>query len=108
MVLFNTEIRFPLPFGFGLVTFLDAGNAWLLNKNIMSSKRTDPITGARVAAEQTTGIKSIGANGLRYGAGAGIRYDTPVGPLRLDYGFKLNPIPGESKGMLHFTIGQAF
>ena len=91
MALFNAEVRFPLPYGFGLVTFIDAGNAWLLNKNVAAAD-----------------FQQTGANGLRYGAGCGLRYDTPVGPIRLDYGFKLRPLPGESRGMLHFTIGQAF
>ncbi len=89
MALFNTEVRFPLPYGFGFVTFLDAGNVWLIHK-------------------PEEGFVQTGVNGLRYGAGVGIRYDTPVGPLRLDYGIKLNPLPGESRGVLHFTLGQAF
>jgi outer membrane protein insertion porin family len=37
-----------------------------------------------------------------------VRYATPVGPLRVDYGFKLNKERGESDGELHFSIGQAF
>ncbi len=104
MAIFNAEIRFPLPYNFGLVTFLDAGNAWLLNKNVsaVGPIRGDLITGAG------SGFTNTGANGLRYGAGLGIRYETPVGPLRLDYGFKLNRRPGESMGELHFTLGQAF
>jgi outer membrane protein insertion porin family len=98
MAIFNVEVRFPLPYDFGLVTFLDAGNAWLLNKNV------------RVTAEpgQAPSVLSSGTNGLRYGAGLGIRYKTPVGPLRLDYGFKVNRRPGESIGELHFTLGEAF
>ncbi|MHB8173718.1 MAG: outer membrane protein assembly factor BamA [Nitrospirota bacterium] len=105
MAIFNVEVRFPLPYNFGLVTFLDAGNAWLLNKNILAGGapgRTDLIT------RTGTGLEQSGTNGLRYGAGLGIRYETPVGPLRLDYGFKLNRRPGESAGELHFTLGQAF
>lgn len=91
MLLFNTEVRFPLPYEFGLVGFLDAGNVWLLNKNVSFVPTGQP-----------------GTNGLRYGVGMGIRYNTPVGPLRLDYGFKLKRQPGESSGVLHFTLGQAF
>ena len=56
---------------------------------------------------------------LRYTAGAGIRFDTPIGPLRLDAGYKLNPqnVPAplaagdpekESRWRLHFNIGHAF
>jgi len=91
MLLMNAEMRFPLFYGFGLVGFLDAGNVWLLNKNV-----------SFVPSGQQ------GATGLRYGTGVGLRYDTPVGPLRLDYGFKLDRRPGESSGVLHFTLGQAF
>lgn len=98
MAIFNAELRFPLPYNFGLVTFLDAGNAWLLNKNV--SVKANP--------GETPTVTSSGTNGLRYGAGLGIRYQTPVGPLRLDYGFKVNRRPGESIGELHFTLGEAF
>jgi outer membrane protein insertion porin family len=38
----------------------------------------------------------------------GIRYGTPVGPLRLDYGQKIDRQPGESPGEVHFSIGSAF
>ncbi len=55
---------------------------------------------------------------LRWSTGAGIRVKTPVGPLRLDFGYKLNPsaLP-ENEGYpavksdrwrLHLNIGQAF
>jgi outer membrane translocation and assembly module TamA len=48
--------------------------------------------------------------------GAGLRYQTPVGPIRFDFGYQLNPIPGlQVNGQeqlrpwrLHFSIGQAF
>ncbi len=104
MAIFNFEIRFPLPYNFGIVTFLDAGNAWLLNKNVSAAASVNgsPMT------EPGSGFTNGGTNGLRYGAGLGLRYETPVGPLRLDYGFKLNRRPGESIGELHFTLGQAF
>jgi len=91
MVLFNAETRVPLPYGFGLVGFLDAGNVWLMNKHVSAAR-----------------VQQLGTNGLRYGTGFGLRYDTPVGPLRLDYGFKLDRLPDESAGELHFTLGNAF
>jgi len=40
--------------------------------------------------------------------GLGLRYNTPVGPLRVDYGHKLQREKGESAGELHFAIGHAF
>jgi outer membrane protein insertion porin family len=42
---------------------------------------------------------------LRRSAGFGIRILTPVGPIRLDYGFKLDRRPGETIGELGFLLG---
>lgn len=79
----STELRGSVYKGFGLVVFVDGGNVWQKTNNVDISN-------------------------LRYTAGAGLRYNTPVGPFRLDYGFKLHPLRGESKGELHFTLGHAF
>lgn len=79
----NIELRLMLGKGFGLVPFFDFGNVWV---NIGDFSPTD----------------------LKYTAGLGIRYMTPVGPLRVDYGFKLNRDPGESAGEFHFSVGHAF
>ncbi len=45
---------------------------------------------------------------VRKTAGAGLRLRTSFLLLRLDYGFKLDRKPGESRGGLFFSIGQAF
>jgi outer membrane protein assembly complex protein YaeT len=45
---------------------------------------------------------------LRFAAGFGIRYATPVGPLGLDIGFPFRPPKGERSWQVHFNIGQAF
>ena len=53
---------------------------------------------------------------LRYAVGPGLRYQTPVGPVRFDLGYQLNPIPGllvdgaeqTPAWRMHFSIGQAF
>lgn len=47
---------------------------------------------------------------IRFGAGVGVRYQTAIGPLRLDVGLPLNPGPGErgSGFGLYVGIGQAF
>lgn len=82
-LLFNGELRFSLPKDFGLVTFIDAGNVWI-----------------SPSPTKTTGLK--------YTVGLGLRYETPIGPLRLDYGHKIEREPGESRGELHFAIGHAF
>ena len=88
---FSTEVRVPLAGKFGVVLFLDGGNVW-----------TNPW--------------DFNLNDLRYDSGLGLRYNTPLGPIRLDAGWQLNPIPGllvngepQTRAMrIHFSIGQAF
>ncbi len=80
--LVNGEFRISLGKGFGLVTFVDSGNVWTLAEN----------TDTR----------------MKYTVGAGLRYRTPVGPVRIDYGYKLNREGNESSGEIHFSLGQAF
>ena len=71
--------------------FLDGGNVW-------------------------TNSWDLNLGDMRYDVGPGLRYNTPVGPLRLDLGFQLNPIPGllingkpePRRFRVHFSIGQAF
>jgi outer membrane protein assembly complex protein YaeT len=87
----STELRASVWGNLGVVLFLDAGNVW-----------TNPW--------------DLNLDDLRYDIGPGLRYKTPVGPVRLDVGYQLNPIPGllvdgqEQKRPLrfHFSIGQAF
>jgi outer membrane protein assembly complex protein YaeT len=89
--LLSTEIRVPVWGDLSAVAFLDAGNVW-------------------------TKAWDFNFNDLRYNVGPGIRYDTPIGPLRIDIGYQLNPIEGllvngepESRRFrFHFSIGQAF
>lgn len=79
----NLELRTALGKGFGVVPFLDAGNVWVKPADFRVSD-------------------------IRYTAGIGLRYETPVGPLRIDYGLKLNKEARESRGSVHFSIGHAF
>ena len=79
----NLELRTSLGKNFGLVTFLDGGNVWV---KMNEMKLTD----------------------FKFAAGLGLRYNTPVGPVRIDYGRKLQREKGESAGELHFSIGNAF
>ncbi|ADK84209.1 surface antigen (D15) [Desulfarculus baarsii DSM 2075] len=84
MIVGNAELRFPLWRELGGVIFLDAGNAY-------ESIDTD-----------------MGA--LRYAAGLGLRYNTPVGPVRVDWGYQLNPDPNApiDDNQFYFSVGQAF
>jgi outer membrane translocation and assembly module TamA len=58
-------------------------------------------------------VNDVRISRLRGGAGFGIRYKSPIGPLRVDFGFKLGTlqtfgIEKESRFALHISIGQAF
>ena len=45
---------------------------------------------------------------LRHSVGLGLRLQSPVGPIRLEYGWKLDRRQGESAGQGHFSLGLAF
>jgi len=54
-------------------------------------------------------IGEFGQEGLKSGAGAGVRIKTPFGPVKLDYGWPINPDDGERKtGRLHFSASRSF
>jgi outer membrane protein insertion porin family len=53
-------------------------------------------------------VSRVDVRDLRYTAGVGLRYKSAFGPLRVDWGFKLNRRDGESRSRLHVTIGHAF
>ncbi|MEK7871445.1 MAG: outer membrane protein assembly factor BamA [Nitrospirota bacterium] len=52
--------------------------------------------------------KPISLDQLRYSAGTGIRWISPVGPLRLEWGYNLNRIKGEKQSQMEFSIGTLF
>jgi outer membrane protein insertion porin family len=79
----SLELRASLGKGIGLVAFLDGGNVWV-------------------------DAKDINLKDWKFTPGIGVRYKTPVGPLRFDYGYKLEDEPGQSRGVFHFSIGHAF
>lgn len=91
----STELRERLYRKLYGVVFFDAGQLWQRPVG-----RTWPhITGTRW-------------DDYRYGTGFGFRLQTPVGPIRLEYGYKLNPFPGEggfwNRSEIHFSLGEAF
>jgi outer membrane protein assembly complex protein YaeT len=85
----SAELRLPVWGNLTGVAFVDAGNVW-----------TDPWQ----------------FGDLRYDAGPGLRYNTPIGPIRVDLGFQLNPYDNlltngkreQRHFRVHFSIGQAF
>jgi outer membrane protein insertion porin family len=82
-LLFNFELQFPFAAGFRAVTFFDTGQIY--NKS---------------------GIYDLGE--LRESVGAGVRVLTPLGPVSLDWGYKLDRRSGEDASELHFAIGRQF
>jgi len=79
----NLEARFPLFKDLGGVAFMDYGNVF--------SKSYD-----------------IKLNDLKYAAGIGFRYNTLVGPVRLDLGYALNPDDNFKRYQIFISVGQAF
>lgn len=71
LLLLNTEVRFPIVGPLGGTVFFDSGNVW-------------------------SDWRDISVGGLKSGAGVGIRYLSPIGPLRLDVGWKFEraEVPG--------------
>jgi len=53
-------------------------------------------------------VSDLDLRDLRYTAGVGLRYKSALGPLRVDWGYKLDRRPGESAYHVHLTIGHAF
>ncbi|MDD8020958.1 MAG: translocation/assembly module TamB domain-containing protein [Acidobacteriota bacterium] len=82
-IIINQELRFPIYKMFRGVIFLDAGNVYSTLRDF------NPLR-------------------LRTGAGLGLRINTPVGLLRVDYGFNLKPRSGEPRTTIFFSLGQAF
>jgi len=82
----NVEYLFPLfnEIGFKGVLFFDMGNTWRQGEW--------PWKGPA----------------LKKSAGFGIRWYSPMGPLRFEWGWNLSPAPGEPRRVAEFTIGTAF
>ena len=88
MAIANVELRYPLFASLVGVAFVDAGQAW-------GSEFRFQGTGFSTEFQQSRQF------GPRLGAGVGVRYLTPLGPLRLDFAV------GDSF-RTHFTLGQTF
>jgi outer membrane protein insertion porin family len=82
-ILFSAELLIPVFPRFRLVFFFDAGNAYGFGDDF------DPTD-------------------LRLGAGAGFRFFSPLGPLRLEVGYNLDRQAGEDAYQIHFAVGSPF
>ncbi|MEO8257429.1 MAG: POTRA domain-containing protein [Acidobacteriota bacterium] len=83
VVIFNGELRVSVPGNAQIVGFVDSGNVF-----------------------KHVGDLDLGQ--LRAAVGFGGRYRSPVGPIRVDIGFKVHRQPGEGAVAFHVSLGQAF
>lgn len=83
----TVEYQIPLFFGIKVAFFYDVGNVW----------------GPDIA-----GGTKIDLADMRHGAGAGFRWNSPFGPIRVDYGIKLDRKKGENLGNFNFSAGSSF
>lgn len=74
----------PILKGLGIAVFYDGGNVF-----------------------ESVGFRDFGSNYTNT-VGIGLRYVTPVGPVRFDVGHNLNPLPGVKSTQFFITLGQAF
>ena len=87
----TAEVRVPIFKRFRAAVFIEAGNVW-----------QDPW--------------SMRLGDLRYDTGPGVRFDTPFGLIRVDFGYQLRPLDGlridgkpqRSRWRFNFGIGEAF
>lgn len=97
----NAEIEFPISKRMGLsgVAFFDIGNAFNLENRFCN--------GSTTTVDACTPVSGMLGN-LRKSVGLGVRWQSPIGPLRLEWGLPLDLKPGEKPSGLDFTIGTSF
>jgi outer membrane protein insertion porin family len=86
LFILNSEVRFPLKVmkDLGGVVFYDGGNVYsAINMNNFFDNYSNTV-------------------------GVGLRYSTPIGPVRVDLGRNLSPVPGLNPTQYFITIGQSF
>jgi outer membrane protein insertion porin family len=86
LFILNSELRFPLKIkkDLGGVVFYDGGNVYsAINFNNFIDNYNNTV-------------------------GIGLRYSTPIGPVRIDLGRNLNPVPGLNPTQYFITLGQSF
>jgi outer membrane protein insertion porin family len=102
----NLELEFPIIDKVGIrgVVFFDAGNAWNLESQFCKTTpapQFDPVVQPCFTFPNSLGL-------LRTSTGFGIRWFSPLGPLRFEWGFPLAPLPYEKSSDFEFTIGNFF
>ncbi|MBF0253027.1 MAG: outer membrane protein assembly factor BamA [Candidatus Omnitrophica bacterium] len=93
----NAEINFPIYKNIvkGAV-FYDVGNVWASVSDVFANTDNE-ISGAKYSS------------GFKQGAGIGVRVKTPIGPVKLDYGYPLSDNYDDKKeGQFYFSISSGF
>lgn len=93
----NVEWRFRIRGPLGGVLFLDAGNVWR-DYNKVQLKNFVPTFDVDETVPET----------MRYAVGAGVRFNSPVGPIRLEWAYRLSPGKHDYPSDLHLAVGQTF
>src|SRR5262245_27313370 len=83
LIVLNAEWRFPIWRVLGGAVFVDAGTV-------------------------TSQVNQLALDTFRVGTGGGLRLNTPVGPIRVDFGYALTPIPNEGRFQAYFSLGNPF
>lgn len=83
LLLTNVDYRFPLGGGLGGTVFVDGGNIW-------------------------ADWRDISTSGMKWGGGVGVRYASPIGPVRLEIGWKFDRLESEDPYVVLFSFGNPF
>ena len=92
----NVELRFPpatLPYArdnMSFALFEDAGNVFATGSDMVNNLLHWRQKNPGVCLQQTTAAQ-CNFNYISHAAGIGVRYKTPIGPVRFDFGYNLNP-----------------
>lgn len=116
----NIELEFPIfePVGIRGVLFADAGNAYGRDENLFYAGNTaDPyLASAKCGGTTCWDPRTQLPLGLYYSIGAGVRWLSPLGPLRFEWGIPLTPRPagtfgfaqGDQPFQFEFNVGNSF
>jgi outer membrane protein insertion porin family len=101
----NLELEFSILEKVGIrgVVFTDAGNAWNLEDVYCNA-----VQGATYGVTDPCFHGASSLAKLRTSWGFGIRWFSPLGPLRFEWGFPFQPLPFEESNVFEFTIGNFF
>jgi outer membrane protein assembly factor BamA len=117
----NLELRFPpvaMPFiqdNISFAIFHDAGNVFASGHDLLRGLGRISQRNPSVCLNPST-AKQCDFNYISHAAGVGVRYKTPIGPVRFDFGYNLNPPAFNNSGVgehtrhfnAYFSIGQTF